>query len=172
MKVSKKGPTKDQFAGNLVEMQDQLFYYALQLTEDRDDALDLVQETSYKALKNRSKLHDGEHIRAWLYTILKNTYINYLRSSHYKQLVHDSEELDYAINQTVTTSSETPDDVLIRKEVGDMIRLLPGVYEKPIEMFLTGYSYKEISKKMNIPIGTVKSRIHLGKKQIRTVYTA
>ena len=172
MKVSKKGPTKDQFAGNLVKMQDQLFYYALQLTEDRDDALDLVQETSYKALKNRSKLHDGEHIRAWLYTILKNTYINYLRSSHYKQLVHDSEELDYAINQSITTSSELPDDVLIKKEVFDMVKLLPGVYEKPIEMFLTGYSYKEISKKMKIPIGTVKSRIHLGKKQIRKVYTA
>jgi RNA polymerase sigma-70 factor (ECF subfamily) len=172
MNSSKTGLKKDQFAGNLVEMQDQLFYYALQLTEDRDDALDLVQETSYKALKNRSKLHDSEHIRAWLYTILKNTYINYLRSSHYKQLVHDTDELDYAISQTVTAGSDMPDDLLIKKELVDMIKRLPGVYEKPIEMFLTGYSYKEISKKMNIPIGTVKSRIHLGKKQIRKVYTA
>ena len=54
----------------------------------------------------------------------------------------------------------------------EMIKLLPGVYERPIYMFLTGYSYKEISQHMNIPIGTVKSRIHLGKKQIRKVYTA
>jgi RNA polymerase sigma-70 factor (ECF subfamily) len=168
-----KNPQKpDQFAGNLVQMQDQLFYYALQLTEDREDAMDLVQETSYKALKNRTRLHDSEHIRAWLYTILKNTYINYLRSSHYKQLVHDSDELNQLSTQGATTTSDLPDDLLVKKELHDMIRLLPRAYEKPIEMFLTGYSYKEISQQMNIPIGTVKSRIHLGKKQIRKVYTA
>ena len=83
----------DHFAGDLVNMQEQLFYYALQLTEHREDALDLVQETSFKALKNRTRLHNNEHFRAWLYTILKNTYINYLRSSHYKQLIHDTDEL-------------------------------------------------------------------------------
>jgi len=82
----------DHFPGDLVKMQEQLFFYALQLTEDREDALDLVQETSYKALKNRTRLHNDDHIRAWLYTILKNTYINYLRSSHYRQLVHDTDE--------------------------------------------------------------------------------
>jgi RNA polymerase sigma-70 factor (ECF subfamily) len=163
---------KDHFAGNLIEIQDQLFYYALQLTEDREDALDLVQETSYKALKNQSKLHDNEHIRAWLYTILKNTYINYLRSSHYKQLVHSTDELDHAASQSLTATPEMPDDILMKKELHEMIKLLPGVYEKPIQMFLTGYSYKEISEQMHIPIGTVKSRIHLGKKQIRKVYTA
>jgi RNA polymerase sigma-70 factor (ECF subfamily) len=162
----------DHFAGDLVKMQEQLYYYALQLTEDREDALDLVQETSYKALKNRTRLHNDDHIRAWLYTILKNTYINYLRSSHYRQLVHDTDEINQYSAQSKDQSESLPDELLMKKELHEIIKLLPGVYGKPIYMFLTGYSYKEISRQMNIPIGTVKSRIHLGKKQIRKVYTA
>lgn len=172
MEPSNSIPTSDHFAGDLANMQEQLFYYALQLTEDREDARDLVQETSYKALKNRRRLHNNEHIRAWLYTILKNTYINYLRSSHYRQLVHDTDELNQYSSQNDDFNEELPDQQLIKKELHEMIKLLPGVYERPIYMFLTGYSYKEISQHMNIPIGTVKSRIHLGKKQIRKVYTA
>ncbi len=160
------------FAGDLVKMQEQLFFYALQLTEDREDAQDLVQETSYKALKNQTRLHNNEHIRAWLYTILKNTYINYLRSSHYRQMVRDTDVLNQYSVQSKDSGEELPDELLMKKELHEIIKLLPGVYEKPIQMFLTGYSYKEISQHMSIPIGTVKSRIHLGKKQIRKVYTA
>ena len=162
----------DHFAGNLIRMQDQLYYYALQLTEDREDAMDLVQETSYKALKNQSRLHNDEHIRAWLYTILKNTYINYLRSSHNRQLVYDTDELNQYSTQSGDSREGMPDEQLIKKELREIIKLLPHAYEKPIQLFLTGYSYKEISQYMNIPIGTVKSRIHLGKKHIRKVYLA
>ncbi len=172
MKAVKRQRVTDPFAGNLIRMQEQLFYYALQLTEDREDAMDLVQETSYKALKNRNKLHDDEHVRAWLYTILKNTYINYLRSSHYRQLVHDPEEMNQYDLRESSHSPDLPDEILAKKELHHLINLLPGVYEQPIKLFLTGYSYKEISQQMNIPIGTVKSRIHLGKKQIRRAYTA
>lgn len=162
----------DRFTGSLVELQDQLFYYALQLTEDREDALDLVQETSYKALKNKTKLNDREHLRAWLYTILKNTYINYLRSSHYRQIVYESDEWNPSNPLPQAAASDQPDTLLMNKELHHLIGLLPQAYGEPVKMFLTGYSYKEIARKMNIPIGTVKSRIHLGKKQIRKVYTA
>lgn len=162
----------DHFAGDLIGMQDQLYYYALQLTEDREDALDLVQETSYKALKHQSRLHNNDHIRAWLYTILKNTYINYLRSSHNRQLVHDTDELTQYSIHTGDSTEGLPDEQLMKKELLDIIKLLPQAYETPIQLFLTGYSYKEISQRMKIPIGTVKSRIHLGKKHIRKVYMA
>jgi RNA polymerase sigma-70 factor (ECF subfamily) len=162
----------DTFTGHLVSLQEQLFFYALRLTDNQDDAMDLVQETSYKALKNKSRLHNDDHIRAWLYTILRNTYINYLRSSHYKQLVNDTNDLNQIQLQTRAAPEDSPDEQLIRKELHEIIHMLPVVYEEPIRMFLTGYSYKEISKQMKIPIGTVKSRIHLGKKQIRRVYAA
>jgi len=171
MEHRKGNGSPDHFTGHLVNLQKQLFLYALQLTENQDDAMDLVQETSYKALKNRRKLLRDDHIRAWLYTILKNTYINYLRSSHYRQQVSDTDDLNQ-IQFTLAAPDETPDELLIRKEVHEIINHLPVVYEKPIRMFLTGYSYKEISAQMNIPIGTVKSRIHLGKKQIRSYYSA
>jgi len=171
MKIVENTFDLDYFMYDLVQLQEQLFYYALQLTEDREDALDLVQETSFKALKNRNRLHNNDHIRAWLYTILKNTYINYLRSSHNRQLTHDSEELNnYAA--PYGGSNGAPYDQLEKKELYEIIGMLPGAYEQPIKMFLSGYSYKEIAKQMDIPIGTVKSRIHLGKKQIRRVYSA
>jgi RNA polymerase sigma-70 factor (ECF subfamily) len=172
MGVGEHGFDSDYFTYDLIKLQEQLYYYALQLTEDREDALDLVQETSFKALKNRNRLHNNDHIRAWLYTILKNTYINYLRSSHFRQLIHDTDEL---YNHSVKSDEGTdalPDEQLINKELHEIIRRLPGAYEKPILLFLAGFSYKEIAQKMNIPIGTVKSRIHLGKKQIRKVYSA
>jgi RNA polymerase sigma-70 factor (ECF subfamily) len=172
MKERSNNGGDDHFAGNLVQMQENLYYYALQLTEDREDALDLVQETSYKALKNKKRLHNDEHIRAWLYTILKNTYINYLRSSQYRQLVYDTDELVYYSETRENNGNLLPDEKLFRKELHEVVGLLPGTYEKPIRMLLAGYSYKEISQQMNIPIGTVKSRIHLGKKQIRRVYEA
>ena len=171
MKIAKKRFNSEYFINDLVQLQEQLYYYALQLTEDREDALDLVQETSFKALKNRSKLHNNDHIRAWLYTILKNTHINFLRSSYYRQLTHDSDILN---SQPASNGGAhgAPYDQLEKKELHEIIDMLPGAYEKPIKMFLSGYSYKEIADRMHIPIGTVKSRIHLGKKQIRNVYTA
>lgn len=171
MKFKENSFDHDYFMFDLVQMQEQLYYYALQLTEDREDALDLVQETSFKALKNRNRLHNNDHIRAWLYTILKNTHINYLRSSHYRQLTHDSNELNNHAAQS-GGSDGAPYEQLLKKELYEIIGMLPDVYEEPIRMFLSGYSYKEIAERMNIPIGTVKSRIHLGKKQIRRVYTA
>jgi RNA polymerase sigma-70 factor (ECF subfamily) len=161
---------EDSFAGNLIQMQENLYYYALQLTEDREDALDLVQETSYKALKNKKRLISDEHIKAWLYTILKNTYINYLRSSQYRQLIYDTDELPFYADYRENNGSLLPDENLFRKELQQVVSLLPGSYGRPIQMLLAGYSYKEIAQQMNIPIGTVKSRIHLGKKQIRKVY--
>ncbi len=161
----------DHFVGNLVGMQKQLYFYALQLTDDREYALDLVQETSYKALKNRKRLHSTDHIRAWLYTILKNTYINYLRSSHNKHMTYNSDEVSMFSDSGRENGNPLPDVQFHMKEFRDLINLLPDSYEKPINMMLSGYSYKEIAQQMDIPIGTVKSRIHLGKKQIRKSYS-
>ncbi len=117
---------KDHFAGDLIGMQKQLYYYALRLTDDREYANDLVQETSYKALKHRKRLQNSEHIRAWLYTILKNTYINYLRSSQSKHLDFDSEEVDQFSNSGRENGFPQPDILLQRKELREQINQLPG----------------------------------------------
>ena len=86
MKPLSKSAQREKFTGSLVKANEQLYYYALQLTEDRDDAQDLVQETNFKALKNFSRLKHDEHQNAWLYTILRNTHINNLRSGHHRNI--------------------------------------------------------------------------------------
>lgn len=171
MHTGSKHGIKDHFAGDLIGMQKQLYYYALRLTDDQEYANDLVQETSYKALKYKKRLQNTEHIKAWLYTILKNTYINYLRSSQSKHLDFDSEEVDQFSNTNKVNGLPQPDTLLQRKELLEQVKQLPFSYKKPINMMLSGYSYKEIADQMQIPIGTVKSRIHLGKKKIRKYYS-
>ena len=172
MKGHSHSLSRKEFDANLVRMQEHLFYYALQLTEDREDALDLAQETSYKALKNHNLLHNDEHVRAWLFTILRNTYINYLRSSHYRQLIYDTDELNSYSESTSDSVNILPDGIYLKNELHELVGKLPEEYKNPIRMLLSGYSYKEIAQQMDIPIGTVKSRIHLGKKKIRKVYSA
>ncbi|MEZ5072573.1 MAG: RNA polymerase sigma factor [Bacteroidales bacterium] len=162
---------KDSFLRELIVLQDQLYYFALQLTENREEARDLVQETNFKALNNRSKLHHHDHLRAWLYTILKNTHINYLRSSQNKQMVFNTEEVENTQNQN-GSDQKNPEDLYMLKELHHLLNQLPENFGKPIHMHLAGFSYKEISDKMHIPIGTVKSRIHLGKKELKKVYLA
>ena len=136
--------SKDPFAGDLIEMQKQLYYYALRLTDDREYANDLVQETSYKALKNKRRLQNGDHIRAWLYTILKNTYINKLRSSSSKNLDYDSDLVDLFSNTEKDNTFPSPDIVLQIKELREQINRLPRNYEKPISM-MTSSSNSSLS---------------------------
>jgi RNA polymerase sigma-70 factor (ECF subfamily) len=161
---------KHVFSGNLANARDQLFYYALQLTEDRDDALDLVQETSYKALKNFSRLNDLQHRNAWLYTILKNTHINNLRSGHNKNILMNRSEQEVQVTMAPLPDHEHPDRIFERKELKEKIRCLPAVYARPLKLFMAGYAYKEIAHMTDVPIGTVKSRIHLAKEKLKKAY--
>ncbi len=162
---------RQKFVSDLVQLRDQLFYYALQLTESRDEALDLVQETSYKALKhnnNNNKQH--EHVRAWLYTILRNTHINHLRSAYRRNTWSGTEESNQAQNLSVIMETEHPDRIYFRKELHEKISILPINYAQPLTMHMEGYSYKEIAEHMHVPIGTIKSRIFLAKQKIHKVY--
>jgi RNA polymerase sigma-70 factor (ECF subfamily) len=161
---------KDRFTGSLLKANAQLFYYALQLTEDRDDAKDLVQETNYKALKNFSRLKHEEHKNAWLYTILRNTHINNLRSGHHRNIKMNKSDQDVQISNAIIPEFDNPDRIFYRKELMDKIRNLPPAYAKPLKLFLAGYAYKEIAHMTEVPIGTVKSRIHLAKEKLKKAY--
>ncbi len=170
MKSSGSLSDKRHFLSDLVQMHDQLYYYALQLTESRDDALDLVQETSYKALKYNTNNQQYEHVRAWLYTILKNTYINHLRSGYNKNTWISKEDNSQQLLQHAVPEYDQPDRIYFRKELKEKISNLPNNYSKPLSLYLIGYSYKEISEMMHVPIGTVKSRIFIAKQKIQKVY--
>lgn len=169
MEAPNRRMNKQRFTGNLIQANDQLFYYALQLTENKDDALDLVQETNYKALRNYSRLKYDDHQNAWLYTILRNTHINNLRSGH-KRNIKVLKDENEVLFKAIIPESDQPDRVLDRKELIEKIRCLPGNYAKPLKLFLSGYSYKEIAHMSGVPIGTIKSRIHLAKEKLKKAY--
>ncbi len=170
MKSSNSPSGNQQFVSDLMDLREQLFYYALQLTENRDDAMDLVQETNYKALKHNSKHQQYEHVKAWVYTILRNTYINHLRSGYKRNIWIGSEDLNRQKIYAIIPESDQPDRIFFRKELRDKISSMPLNYAQPLSLFLLGYSYKEISLKTNVPIGTIKSRIFLAKEKIKKVY--
>jgi len=170
MKSRSSTEQKQKFTGSLIQAHEQLYYYALQLTEDRDDARDLVQETSYKALKNFSKLKHDEHQNAWLYTILRNTHINNLRSGHHKNIKTNRSDQELQLSNAVMPAYENPDRIYDRKELIEKIRCLPSSYAKPLKLYLAGYAYKEIAKMTDVPIGTIKSRIHLAKEKLKRCY--
>ncbi|MEX0982367.1 MAG: sigma-70 family RNA polymerase sigma factor [Bacteroidales bacterium] len=170
MKTINRTARKERFSGSLIRANDQLYYYALQLTEDREDARDLVQETSYKALKNISRLKYDEHKNAWLFTILKNTHINNLRSGHHKNIKSNRADQEVQISAAPLPEFSHPDRIFERKELKEKIRQLPAIYAKPIILFLAGYTYREIAHMTGTPIGTVKSRIHLAKEKLKKTY--
>lgn len=170
MKSFPMAEKKQKFTSSLIDANDQLYYFALQLTENKDDAKDLVQETNFKALKNYKKLKTDEHKNAWLYTILKNTHINNLRSSYYRSIKNNNIDNELYLMKARNTITNDPDKILQNKELKEKIRCLPESFSKPLKLLLAGYSYKEIAKMTDVPIGTVKSRIYIAKQKLRMLY--
>lgn len=138
--------------------------FALSLTHNSEDALDLLQETYLKALSYRSKFEDNTNLRAWLFTIMKNTFINaYRREVKSKQLISKGDEiaLNRAFSQNTYDHSESR---MSAKEIVKKIESLPDEYKIPFTRYYTGYRYEEIAKQLALPLGTIKSRIFIARK--------
>ena len=132
--------------------------FAITLTRDHESANDLCQETLYKAFAYREKYEPGTNIRAWLYTIMRNIFINDYRRNNRKKIV--METIRYQQQSFVTSS-----DIGIRlKEINTAIHQLPAIFKTACILYLQGYKYHEIANALNEPLGTIKSRIHFAKK--------
>ena len=145
---------------------------ALNLTRDADDAKDLVQETLLKALVNRDKFRVGTNLKAWLYTIMRNTFINnYNKITKRNQNIDVNEYFQYFntdenyITQNGATTSFVMSD--LHAAIGE----LEEAYRTPFMMYYIGYKYLEIAEKLRIPIGTVKNRIHIARKDLKAKLT-
>lgn len=142
---------------------------ALKYTRNLDDANDLIQETLLKALKNQHKFQEGTNIKAWLYIIMKNTFI-----TKYHQVDKKSKLVDPIENGHELLSSNTIDFnggvsainmEIIHKALND----LDADYRTPFLMYFQGYKYEEIAEKLNKPMGTIKNRIHMARKNLMDV---
>lgn len=158
--------TQIQFNNALLGLQDKLHYYALSLTSDSENAADLVQETMLKALTYRDKFQQNTNFKAWIYTIMKNTFINDYRKNVKTRNTFDTSNNDFHLLFSKDKVYPSPDSFYSTKEIHKTIDSLEDEYRIPFTMFLDGYKYKEISDELNLPIGTVKSRIFFTRKKL------
>jgi RNA polymerase sigma factor (sigma-70 family) len=150
-----------EFNTNLTLIQKSLLPFALTLTRNSESAKDLCQETLLKALTYKDKFKADTNIKAWVYTIMRNTFFN----THKKQkltnkLFASSETLDYTTN----VSSYNPEVYYNTNEIENAINSLDAPYRIPFTLYTTGFKYHEISDELNLPIGTIKSRIFQARK--------
>lgn len=158
--------TTIEFNSCLTNLQDNLETFARQLTGNEDDAKDLTQETFLKALIYREKYVNHNNFKAWVYTIMKNIFINnYRRTKKAKTLIDQSEDLYYLNISNAHTDSD-PEAILNAIELEKGINNLDEEFRKAFDMYNEGYKYKEIADCLRLTIGTVKSRIFYSRKKL------
>jgi len=156
-----------EFNKQLLGLRGALEYFAIHLTMNDEDAKDLLQETFVKALSYRTKFRDKTNLKAWLYTIMKNTFINNYRRTVKARTIMDTTKDQYFLNASPQTSqSISPEAIYSYGEIVEKIEDLPEEYRVPFSMHNDGFKYKEIADELGLPIGTVKSRIFLARKKL------
>src|SRR5690348_15709668 len=146
--------------------------FALKLTQDMEDAQDLVQDTMLKAFTNRDKFEEGTNLKGWLFTIMKNIFINKYRRAMKSRIFNDDTENQYYINSATNTTRNDGEGALVMKDVQNAIDRLSDNLRTPFMMSYTGYKYEEIADTLKIPLGTVKVRIHNARKELMKNLTA
>jgi RNA polymerase sigma-70 factor (ECF subfamily) len=141
--------------------------FAFTLTRDNESAKDLVQETLFRALANKDKYNVGTNIKAWLYTIMRNIFINDYRKKAKQSVVLDNSPNDFLIDQTRTKVLNDGVTNLNLREVKQLIYDLPELFRTPFNLYFEGYKYNEIADELNEPLGTIKSRIHFARKILK-----
>ncbi len=142
---------------------------ALQLTRNRDDSNDLLQETLLKAFRNRHRFNPGTNLKAWVYTIMKNTFISDYQKKVRRKTFTDPTDNQYFLNSASNLPSHREADSELRlSEIHHAINQLTPQYRIPFEMYFTGFKYQEIAEKLSLPLGTVKNRIFLARKELKS----
>lgn len=158
--------TLQEFNHRMLSINENLQYYAYSLTSNHDDASDLLQDTYVKALTNKDKFDPSTNMKAWTYTIMKNTFINNFRKLKRYNTVMDDSQDQYYLNSNQKEHSIDSESQFNHGEIMKAIRGLEDDHRIPFERHIEGYKYKEIADEMNLPIGTVKSRIFLTRKKL------
>jgi len=155
------------FQNKLIDLQKNLLNFAYILTSNRDDAYDLLQETTLKALDNEDKYVDNVNFKGWVFTIMRNIFINNYRKVVRSATIIDQTEDLYHLNLPQDSGFETPEGSFAAKEITAAINEFPDGYRIPFTMHVAGYKYNEIAEEMNLPLGTVKSRIFFARQRLQ-----
>jgi RNA polymerase sigma-70 factor (ECF subfamily) len=158
--------TAIEFNYQLTGLQKYLIIFAKQLTRNEDDAHDLLQETFLKALTYREKYVVQNNFKAWVYTIMKNIFINnYRRNKKAKTIIDQTDNL-YFMNYNKQSKETNPESIMATQELQKGINQLDAEFRRAFDMYNEGYKYKEIADDLDLTIGTVKSRIFYSRKKL------
>ncbi|MEM7574242.1 MAG: RNA polymerase sigma factor [Bacteroidota bacterium] len=161
--------TQSEFLSEINTLENLLFAFALRLTRSHQDAQDLMQETTMRAFRHRAKFTKGTNFKSWVSTIMRNTFINrYRKLKSRKHINQPVEDFTYALESTNTIPNEGEHNLRMN-ELQNILNSISDIYRIPFAMFYKGYEYKEIAEYLDIPIGTVKSRIFLARKKMKTM---
>ena len=147
--------------------QSSLKSFALRFTKNLEDANDLVQETLLKAIMYRDLYQDGTNLQAWLYTIMKNTYINgYRRATKKKSFIYTTDEIT-STHLLKSSMHNLAENTFVNEDIFKALNKLDVHHSTPFLRYFEGYKYHEIAEELNIPIGTVKTRIFIARKVLK-----
>lgn len=156
-----------KFQNDLQTYSQPLHAFANRLTNNPEDAKDLYQETAVRALKNWKSFREGTNLKAWLFTIMKNLFINDYRQKSRQNTIFDYTENLYFVNSSKIEIRNEGEGNLMMKELIEILGELDDDYRIPFLMHYEGFKYHEIAEELDAPIGTIKSRIFLARKAMK-----
>ena len=164
--------TAIEFNNQLILIQQKLRSFANSLTGNRQDAQDLVQDTMLKAMTYRDKFNENTNLGAWLFTIMKNTFINNYRRNRKTNSIVDGAKDVQNVRVHDDNNNSLPETSISEKEILKGIDALDKEIKVPFQKHIEGFKYKEIAELMHLPIGTVKSRIFLARQELMSKFSA
>ena len=156
-----------EFDNSFNKMATLLQSFAYNLTKNSEDSKDLFQETAFRAMTNRDKFSDGTNFKAWLFTIMKNIFINNYRKKIKANTIIDGTDNQYYINSMSVSNPNMAESDIMMQELNKMVVELDSSVQVPFVMHYQGYKYQEIADDLKLPLGTVKSRIFFARKELK-----
>lgn len=156
------------FGTEIMQYESILRPFAFNLTKSREASEDLLQDTFYRALANAEKFSEGTNIKAWLFTIMRNIFINDYRRKQKSHTVTDTSENQYLLNSTKKVEKNEAERNFLRQEIEKAMKDVSPDFTTPFMMYYNGFHYQEIAEHMNLPLGTVKSRIFFARKELQS----
>ena len=157
----------ESFTRDLINVQNDLLRFAYKLTANHEDANDLLQETSLKALDNEEKYAAETNFKGWMYTIMRNIFINNYRKTVRDQTFVDQTDNLFHLNLPQDSGFDSTEGAYDLKEIHRIVNALPKDYRVPFAMYVSGFKYREIAAKLGLPLGTVKSRIFFTRQRLQ-----
>jgi RNA polymerase sigma-70 factor (ECF subfamily) len=158
-----------EFSGQINEMANMLQAFAYKLTKNSEDSKDLYQETAFRALTNQDKFRPGTNLKAWLFTIMRNIFINNYRKKVKANTIFDATDNQFYLNSGGETVQNNAESDILMQELTGMIDTLDDSIRVPFLMHYYGYKYQEIAEQLSLPLGTVKSRIFFARKELKSL---